>query len=1312
LQASGFDSVLTLYCLGDLRLERDGVVELRGRRKPLALIAWLLARGTRSASREEVADLLWGDSGGVNARKSLRQCLSELRLVLGDVLIEDSNGLRLQPAIGSDVRRFDDAFAASEWSGALRAWTGQYLADTDSLGGESWRAWLESERARLRRQLGIAGDRATAEAEGRGAWRDAVVSASQWRRLLPDEAASWAREIHGLRSSDRIAEALARLAEAEHHFTRTLDVALPEELSRLRRILSRLGDAGPTGPRLLTPDLVGRTGALARFHQLRTQSRGPAAQQGATLIVSSDEGQGKTRLLREAARQSRERGDEVIEAATTKLDRDRSYSVVRAVMAHLARLPASAGCSPETLATLAHVVPEIGDSYRHLPSVAVATPEVIAAAFDKVMRVVSEETPLVVLLDDFSEADEESIGLLAPVLIRPPAGLLAVVSGLRQDWRKRPALFGLRNGLPADSVLTLQSLALDDVRAMLGSMAPIASPGLERLTMDVHRLSGGNPALVMSIMRQAVADGTLTIQDDGQWTPGGAFQNPPRVPPDVDELLRSRFRALEPAARSALEALAVLASAPDHDVRTATWERLSNTAGARFSAIAEDLIALGIVMSDDRDGRVTFAAELYRLVALGMIAPQARQALHRRAVAVLRVAESATPSRKAAIAYHRTAAGPSHWLSPRTAALAASAVAVFALAGWLASRDSPLPVGTPVLLLDFENLTGDTTFDRSLQLASSVALQQSRQITVFPRSRVKETLELMRRPGADSVFDEALGREVAVREGLRRVVGFGISRFETGYVLTARIIDPSTGRDLFTATDRASSAGGILDALDRLVLRVRRATGEPLDSVRQYTQPLPRVTTASLAALHAYAEGLRYWTNRRADAAIRYFERAVELDSGFALAWVAQAEYHLQVTRIVPLADSAIARARSLSYRLTEREQLRLEASVAFARGGAEGVVRATERLAERYPDRDSWHNHGTALLRARRCPEAITALERAVTFDSTFVNAHLNIATCHQFLGDYAKAIHAYGRAGRFDSTALYRGAINHEFGIALLRGGLVDSARRVYRRMSRASLPQDRQFGYRSLGFLAGYEGRYRDAVAYFDTATTMAVLANTGLSVFRNLRLQAAHLLAVGDEPRARDLLDSTWSIGHRQYIPTYFAMGAALTYARARQVSRAVHMLDTIARYAREGAPEEQTDRALVAAAVALARGDARLARRTLLGAADTTRFDFTLSLLTDVQLALGRPDSAYQAAVQLSERTPFGTDGQVGWFRALLLRGQLAEELGLRAEAMRAFQRLTALWSLGDTDLPALREARRGLQRLTGTDSALSRPVNR
>ena len=71
-----------------------------------------------------------------------------------------------------------------------------------------------------------------------------------------------------------------------------------------------------------------------------------------------------------------------------------------------------------------------------------------------------------------------------------------------------------------------------------------------------------------------------------------------------------------------------------------------------------------------------------------------------------------------------------------------------------------------ILITDFGNQTGEEVFDRSLEMALTVSIQQSRHVNVFPRSRIQETLKRMRRK-EDEVIGESLGSEIALREGIK-----------------------------------------------------------------------------------------------------------------------------------------------------------------------------------------------------------------------------------------------------------------------------------------------------------------------------------------------------------------------------------------------------------------------------------------------------------------------------------------------------------------------------------------------------------------
>src|SRR5437762_1486948 len=86
---------------GPFAIEAQGVGTIPlsvASRRGRALIAYLaMERGYR-ASREQLATLLWGDRGDVQARQSLRQCIASLRQDLHripDLLVVDRDSVGL-----------------------------------------------------------------------------------------------------------------------------------------------------------------------------------------------------------------------------------------------------------------------------------------------------------------------------------------------------------------------------------------------------------------------------------------------------------------------------------------------------------------------------------------------------------------------------------------------------------------------------------------------------------------------------------------------------------------------------------------------------------------------------------------------------------------------------------------------------------------------------------------------------------------------------------------------------------------------------------------------------------------------------------------------------------------------------------------------------------------------------------------------------------------------------------------------------------------------------------------------------------------
>src|SRR5690606_643026 len=143
---------------------------------------------------------------------------------------------------------------------AAELWEGEFLPGAEDTGGETVRAWIESERARLRRRLDTVLEQLVAEAESRGAWPEAIHWAERRAREFPLEERPIVRWIEVLLASGRVDEARAVHSGFIARWTGELQQAPPPSIIQLgERLLQERTPAEPvrTGPvPLFTPDLI------------------------------------------------------------------------------------------------------------------------------------------------------------------------------------------------------------------------------------------------------------------------------------------------------------------------------------------------------------------------------------------------------------------------------------------------------------------------------------------------------------------------------------------------------------------------------------------------------------------------------------------------------------------------------------------------------------------------------------------------------------------------------------------------------------------------------------------------------------------------------------------------------------------------------------------------------------------------------------------------------------------------------------------------------------------------------------------------
>ena len=189
-----------------------------------------------------------------------------------------------------------------------------------------------------------------------------------------------------------------------------------------------------------------------------------------------------------------------------------------------------------------------------------------------------------------------------------------------------------------------------------------------------------------------------------------------------------------------------------------------------------------------------------------------------------------------------------------------------------------------ILIADFVNTTGDTTFDGTLRQGLVIGLEQSPYLNIVTQARIRETLQFMGRQ-RDEPITEEIGREICARRGIKALLVGSIAPLGSRYVLTLRATNPVTGDTLASEQQEAPRREDVLKTLGAAASKVRERLGETLASVRRFDAPIQDATTSSLEALKSFTQGDQARAVGREFPSIAFYERAIELDPDFALAY-------------------------------------------------------------------------------------------------------------------------------------------------------------------------------------------------------------------------------------------------------------------------------------------------------------------------------------------------------------------------------------------------------------------------------------------
>jgi eukaryotic-like serine/threonine-protein kinase len=408
-----------------------------------------------------------------------------------------------------------------------------------------------------------------------------------------------------------------------------------------------------------------------------------------------------------------------------------------------------------------------------------------------------------------------------------------------------------------------------------------------------------------------------------------------------------------------------------------------------------DVYALGVLLYELLTGQLPVRDPSGALIRPSRLVADVDPRLDRVITHALEPDPQRRPASAAALADEMRRTGPPHARPISGTWIAVAAVAVVALLAGLfyfESRGPALTDHDTIVLADFVNTTDEPVFDGALKVALAVALEQSPFLKVFSDERVRETLRLLERP-ADEPITRTVARDIARREQITALIAGSIGSFGRNYVLTLEAIHAETGDVMAREQVEVQEKEQVLRSLGDASSRLRGKLGESLASRERFDVSLPRATTASLDALHAYSQALDQGRVNPRREAIPHLKRALELDPEFAMAQALMSGV-LANTGETAAAPEYSRRAFALRDRVSERERFFISWRYYIdAEQNWAGALELAESWTRTYP-REAFAFNSLALASAvfGQRAEAAAALHEAIRLDREFVPPYGNL--------------------------------------------------------------------------------------------------------------------------------------------------------------------------------------------------------------------------------------------------------------------------------------------------------------------------------
>jgi eukaryotic-like serine/threonine-protein kinase len=603
-----------------------------------------------------------------------------------------------------------------------------------------------------------------------------------------------------------------------------------------------------------------------------------------------------------------------------------------------------------------------------------------------------------------------------------------------------------------------------------------------------------------------------------------------------------------------------------------------------------------------------------------------------------------------------------------------------------------------LVLADTTNHTSDTILDDALPIALHTGLEQTPYLSVLGPDKVIGNL-MQLGMHLDAKITPEIARQICLRSNSKMMVTSSITDVGNRFQIELDAIGCQNQENFARVRQNALKRDDIVHVLGLAAVQLRRKLGEPSASIAQFNQPLELATSSSPEALQLLTQGYKHHIVGDPRTAGSLYQRAVEVDPNFALAYSALgAAYTMQRNAVSAMAPEA--KAYALRDRMTVPGRFQAETGYyELVTGEVEKSAAVYAQWLQLFPQNlIARLNYAYCLAELGRVDEAIPYMRdatRALPSNALYVSLMKAYTVAGRL--DEAKATFDEAEARKIDSPDLH-------FRRALLAFLQRDNAALTEQWKWATDHPENTSVKT-GKARMEIYYGQFRAAQRLTEDTIKQAKSSASNAGFAENLATKAVQEAVVGNVADARQVAAKALADPQQGT----HQLDLALAFALAGASAQAQKLADSINQKFPLNTLVQNYDLPAIHAAMHLHANDPAGAIKILRPA---LKYDFAqeeqsfnslypayLRGLAYLQIGDGRSAAAeFQKLIDHPGIIERDVDGAL----TLLQMARAQKMSGDNAAARKYYEQFLLLWKNADSEIPAYREAKAEYAGLTSS----------